>query len=107
MRGFSHRGAGSERVSSPLSGPFLLRSASVVRQGREFVSPGLCLSRSVAGCGKVLRTTDGLQRPENSWEAGFRPYTFWLNEFYQKGCQEKSSASTGVERFSRDPAHGN
>src|SRR5262249_41879256 len=27
------------------------------------------------------------------------------NGFYQKGCQEKSSASTGVERFSRDPAH--
>jgi hypothetical protein len=30
-----------------------------------------------------------------------------VNEFYQKGCQEKSSASTGVEVFSRDPAHGN
>ena len=29
-----------------------------------------------------------------------------LNEFYQKGCQEKSCASTGVEMFSRDPAHG-
>ena len=28
------------------------------------------------------------------------------NEFYQKGCQEKSSASTGGEMFSRDPAHG-
>src|SRR6266487_3760618 len=26
--------------------------------------------------------------------------------FYQKGCQEKSSASTGDEMFSRDPAHG-
>jgi hypothetical protein len=30
-----------------------------------------------------------------------------INEFYQKGCQEKSSASTGDEMFSRDPAHGN
>jgi hypothetical protein len=30
-----------------------------------------------------------------------------LNEFYQKGCQEKSSASTGGEMFSRDPAHWN
>jgi hypothetical protein len=30
-----------------------------------------------------------------------------VNEFYQKGCQEKSSASTGDEMFSRDPAHGN
>jgi hypothetical protein len=29
------------------------------------------------------------------------------NEFYQKGCQEKSSASTGGEMFSRDPAHWN
>jgi hypothetical protein len=29
-----------------------------------------------------------------------------VNEFYQKGCQEKSSASTGGEMFSRDPAHG-
>jgi len=28
-----------------------------------------------------------------------------LDELYQKGCQEKSSASTGVEKFSRDPAH--
>src|SRR5215468_943286 len=28
-----------------------------------------------------------------------------VNEFYQKGCQEKSSASTGVEVVSRDPAH--
>ena len=30
-----------------------------------------------------------------------------LNELYQKGCQEKSSASTGGEMFSRDPAHWN
>ena len=30
-----------------------------------------------------------------------------VNEFYQKGCQEKSSASTGGEMFSRDPAHWN
>jgi hypothetical protein len=30
-----------------------------------------------------------------------------ISEFYQKGCQEKSSASTGDEMFSRDPAHGN
>jgi hypothetical protein len=29
-----------------------------------------------------------------------------LNEFYQKGCQEKTSASTGGEMFSQDPAHG-
>ena len=29
-----------------------------------------------------------------------------VNEFYQKGCQEESSASTGGEMFSRDPAHG-
>jgi hypothetical protein len=29
----------------------------------------------------------------------------FFNEFYQKGCQEKSSASTGGEMFSRDPAH--
>jgi len=29
-----------------------------------------------------------------------------VNEFYKKGCQEKSSASTGVEILSRDPAHG-
>jgi hypothetical protein len=29
------------------------------------------------------------------------------NEFYQKGCQEKTSASTGGEMFSRDPAHWN
>ena len=28
-----------------------------------------------------------------------------VNEFYKKGCQEKSSASTGVEIISRDPAH--
>jgi hypothetical protein len=28
-----------------------------------------------------------------------------VNEFYKKGCQEKTSASTGVEMFSRDPAH--
>jgi len=28
-------------------------------------------------------------------------------EFYQKGCQEESSASTGGEMFSRDPAHWN
>jgi len=28
-----------------------------------------------------------------------------VSEFYQKGCQEKTSASTGVEKFSRDPAH--
>ena len=28
-----------------------------------------------------------------------------VNEFYQKGCQEKSSATTGDEMFSRDPAH--
>jgi hypothetical protein len=27
------------------------------------------------------------------------------NEFYKKGCQEKSSASTGVEILSRHPAH--
>ena len=32
---------------------------------------------------------------------------FGVNEFYQKGCQEKSSASTGDEMFSRDPAHWN
>jgi len=30
-----------------------------------------------------------------------------VDEFYQKGCQEKSSASTGGEMFSRDPAHWN
>jgi len=30
-----------------------------------------------------------------------------INEFYQKGCQEKTSASTGDEMFSRDPARGN
>jgi len=30
-----------------------------------------------------------------------------VSEFYQKGCQEKSSASTGGEMFSRDPAHWN
>jgi hypothetical protein len=30
-----------------------------------------------------------------------------VGEFYQKGCQEKSSASTGGEMFSRDPAHWN
>ena len=29
------------------------------------------------------------------------------NEFYQKGCQEKTSASTGGEMFSRGPAHWN
>ena len=29
-----------------------------------------------------------------------------VNEFYQKGCQGKTSASTGEEMFSRDPAHG-
>jgi hypothetical protein len=28
-----------------------------------------------------------------------------VNEFYKKGCQEKSSASTGGEILSRDPAH--
>ena len=27
-----------------------------------------------------------------------------VSEFYQQGCQEKSSASTGGEMFSRDPA---
>ena len=32
---------------------------------------------------------------------------FGDDEFYQKGCQEKSSASTGGEKFSRDPAHWN
>lgn len=30
-----------------------------------------------------------------------------VKEFYQKGCQGKSSASTGDEMFSRDPAHDN
>src|SRR6185436_20870850 len=30
-----------------------------------------------------------------------------LNELYQKGSQEKTSASTGDEMFSRDPARGN
>jgi hypothetical protein len=30
-----------------------------------------------------------------------------INEFYQKGCQEKTSASTGGEMFSRSPAHWN
>jgi hypothetical protein len=28
-----------------------------------------------------------------------------VNEFYKKGCQEKSSTSTGGEILSRDPAH--
>src|SRR2546428_2018140 len=28
-----------------------------------------------------------------------------INEFYKKGCQEKTSASTGARLFSRDPAH--
>jgi hypothetical protein len=28
-----------------------------------------------------------------------------VNEFYKKGCQEKTSPSTGVEILSRDPAH--
>jgi hypothetical protein len=28
-----------------------------------------------------------------------------VNEFYKKECQEKSSASTGVEILSRHPAH--
>jgi hypothetical protein len=36
-----------------------------------------------------------------------KPILTGVNEFYQKGCQEKSSASTGVEMLSRDPAHGN
>jgi len=36
-----------------------------------------------------------------------RPKIPEVNEFYQKGCQEKSSASTGGEMFSRDPAHWN
>ena len=30
-----------------------------------------------------------------------------VNEFYQKGCQEQTSDTTGGERFSRDPARGN
>src|SRR5262250_2837438 len=37
----------------------------------------------------------------------FRWAKFGVNEFYKKGCQGKSSASTGVEMFSRDPAHDN
>jgi hypothetical protein len=28
-----------------------------------------------------------------------------VNEFYKKGCQEKTSASAGGEILSRDPAH--
>jgi hypothetical protein len=28
-----------------------------------------------------------------------------VNEFYKKECQEKSSAATGAEILSRDPAH--
>ena len=45
------------------------------------------------------------------WEACSSPVArigpFGVNEFYQKGCQEESSASTGGEMFSRDPAHWN
>jgi hypothetical protein len=36
------------------------------------------------------------------------PFAFFeVNEFYQKECQEKTSASTGGEMFSRRPAHWN
>ena len=33
------------------------------------------------------------------------PLSSHLDEFYKKECQEKNSASTGAEIFSRDPAH--
>ena len=32
---------------------------------------------------------------------------FTVNEFYKKGCQEKTPPAAGGEIFSRDPAHCN
>jgi hypothetical protein len=65
----------------------------------------LVLDVTVYGDGKMLRP----------WQIAPNDHDFGLalacaagvNEFYQKGCQEKSSASTGGEMFFRDPAHWN
>src|SRR4029077_9909760 len=59
-----------------------------------------------------LFTIDHLQKRRESCNSGFlvalrgHSQRNQVNEFYQKGCQEESAASTGGEMFSRDPAHG-
>jgi hypothetical protein len=74
-----------------------------LRVGKKLYCGGNALGRKIA---LLLRKpkleADGYSDfPNNAREAGR------VNEFYQKGCQEKSSASTGGEMFSRDPAHWN
>src|SRR5437773_12418317 len=72
----------------------LVISAAFGRQG----------SRSKVDCSHLVH--------EIYSRAGF-PYSYsrssdlysGINEFYKKGCQEKTSASTGARLFSRDPDH--
>ena len=48
-----------------------------------------------------------LEEPQNGPPKTSQSDLPGVNEFYQKGCQEKTSASTGGEMFSRSPAHWN
>src|SRR5579859_1945599 len=102
------------------AGMLLITRIAAEKFGARFVMPVMFIP-SVGAAFRTARAgvqgTDGdSQQPQtisvgvcdgqlgNNVESGDRHP---VNEFYQKGCQEKTSASTGGERFSRDPAHWN